>query len=751
MPRVPAVTGQSVMPNAVPAPFQRVQATPADFGAGIGQALERTGGQIAQVGDRLNARAVEISKENDALAAEKAYAAFSDQERVFLNDPERGIYSRRGGNAMGAYEDATKWWDESTRAAVEALENPNQQRLLQGILLRRRDQALDGVSRHVARERQTYIGEATDARVKGLVADAAAAYNDEGKVNGLIEEADGLIRFWGQRQGQAPEKIDLARRAARSTIRQSVIERMAVDNPMAAQRYYEANKGDLDGTTQQAIEKALKGAVGRQRANMAVERVLPKGAALEGGDIRERVWQIEGGEAQNPAPGQTARGGGITDGTWTQYAGRLGLRPDQRGTREGFDAVWTAYQQDAAAAIGRQLSAGEQYAAWFLGIGGAKAFMSAPRNADAQEVYRQAAGAGIADQAFRVNGAMMRPGMTVGEVLDAVQGKVVGGTTEQRGARVQGTYEAARRGLAEMRQRGELDDIEIEIAESRLASEFAQRRQAENDTRIEALKGIRTQVYQSKSLDGLSPQQLAVLDDDPFEKQRLLDWVSRAGRVETDAATYARLKLMDPDEFVQVDLMDPNYRTKLSESDWKEEVKRQAGLKNDPARGGNAAAERAGQRTRNQIVTDALRDFGLDPTPREGTTAARDVAQFNRALDGQVEAWRANNPGKRIAPEDIQKMVDGLLIRGETLTGSMWRPDPNRTAFQLGDLSPEERGRFDIRGFLSDAKDRARVARATGVPIDDLNGIVEELKKEKMPVTPENIAAAYRIARGVRQ
>ena len=743
MPRVPAVTGQSVMPNAVPAPFQRVQATAADFGAQQGQALERAGGQLAQVADRVNARMVEIGRENDALAAEKAYAAFSDQERVFLNDPERGIFSRRGGNAISAYDDAAKWWDESTRAAVEGMANPNQQRLLQGILLRRRDASLDGVARHVARERQTYIGEVTDARVKGLVADAAAAYNDEGKVNGIISEADGAIREWGRRQGQAPELIDLNARAARSSIRHSVIERMAVENPMAAMRYYEANKGDLDGATQQAIEKALKGAVGRQRANMAVSSVMPKPGAIEGGDIRERVWRIEGGEAQNPEPGQTARGGGITDGTWTQYAGRLGLRPDQRGTREGFDAVWTAYQQDAATAIGRQLSAGEQYAAWFLGIGGAKAFMSAPRNADAQEVYRQAAGAGIADQAFRVNGAMMRPGMTVGEVLDAVQGKVVGGTADQRGARVQGTYEAARRGLAEMRQRGELNDDEIEIAESRLASEFAQRRQAEEDTRRQAVQGIRQQVYQSKSLDGLSPQQLAVLDDDPFEKQRLLDWVSRAGRVETDAATYAKLRLMDPDEFEKVDLMDPNYLTKLSESDWKREVDRQAALKNAPDRGA-AAAERAGQRTRVQIVTDALREFGLDPTPREGTTAARDVAQFNRALDGQLEAWKANNPGKRIAPEDIQKMVDGLLIRGETLTGSWWRPDPNRTAFQLADMSPEERGRFDIRGFLSDAKDRARVARVTGVPVDQIDAYANALKAANVPVTPDNLAALWR-------
>ncbi|MCA3247396.1 MAG: hypothetical protein ING29_13065 [Azospirillum sp.] len=745
MPRVPAVTGQSVMPNAVPAPFQRVQATPADFGAGIGQALERTGGQVAQVGDRLKQREIEISRENDALAAEQAYAAFSDQERVFLNDPERGIFSRRGGNAIRAYEDATKWWDESTRAAVEGMANPNQQRLLRGILLRRRDASLDGVARHVARERQTYIGEVTDARVKGLVADAAAAYNDEGKVNGIILEADGALREWGRRMGQAPELIDLNARAARSSIRRSVIERMAIDNPMAAMRYYEANKGDLDGTTQQAIEKALKGAVDRQKGNMAAAAVFPRGAALEGGDIRERVWRIEGGEAQNPEPGQTARGGGITDGTWRQYAGRLGLTDAQRGTREGFNAVWTAYQQDATAAIGRPLTPGEQYAAWFLGIGGAKAFMNAPRNADAQEVYRQAAGAGIADQAFRVNGAMMRPGMTVGEVLDAVQGKVVGGTAEQRGARIDGTLEAARRRLDDMRQRGELTEDQLQIAQTRLRQDFGEQRQAEEDTRREALREIRKKIATSKSLDTLTPNELAVLSDDPMEKERWLDWIARAGRVTTDFPTYNRINNMrGTDEFETLDLTSPEFATKLSPED----LKRFSDMQVAQRRGDNSAAvraERLVEQQRAAIVRERLREAGIDPTPRDtDASGSEKVRRFNDALDASIAGWKASNPNKIITIDDMKRLADSLLIQGELLTGSWWRPDPNRRAFEVFDMSPEERGRFDIRGFLSDAKDRARVARVTGVPVDQIDAYANALKAANVPVTPDNLAALWR-------
>lgn len=743
MPRVPAVQGQSVMPNAAPAPFQRVSATAEDFGAGMGRALERGGQQIANIGERLAARADQIQKEDDALAVEKAYAAFSDRERVFMYDPERGIYARRGGNAMGAYDETSKWWDEAGRETVSGLANPNQQRLMQQMLLRRRDSAMDGVARHVARERQTYMAEATDARMKGITADAAAAYNDEGKVNGLIEEADGMLREWGRRQGQSPQQIDLNTRAARSAIRQSVIERMAVDNPLAAQRYYEANKGDMDGLTQVQVERSLRAGVERQRGNMAVEKVLPKGAPLEGGDIRERVWRAEGGEAQNPAPGQTARGGGITDGTWTQYAGRLGLTQEQRGTRAAFDAVWGAYQADARAAIGRDLTPGEQYAAWFLGIGGAKAFFAAPRDADARTVYGQAAGEGIADQAFRVNGNLMRPGMTVGQVLDAVQGKVQGGTAADREVRMQGTLSKAREGLAAMRERGELNDRELEIAEAGLSREFNQRQAAEAETRRVALNGIRNRIAETKSLDGLTPQQLAFLADEPLEMQKWMDWVARAGRVQTDAATYARLKLMDPDEFLQQDLMDPNFRTKLSESDWKGFVDDQAKMKRAPESAETAAAK-AGQRTRVQVVTDALREVGIDATPKEGTSGATRVAAFNRAFDGALAEWRAANPNKRPTDADYQQIADRLLIRGEIMSGAWWQPDPNKFAFELGDMSPDERRRFGVSGFMSDAKDRARVSRVTGVPVDQLDAYGKALRDAGVPVTPENLAALYR-------
>jgi hypothetical protein len=736
MPRVPVVQGQGVMPQAVANPFLRAQASPSDFGSG--EALARAGQQLASAADRMAQRFEVMQKEDDALKVESAYAAWSDRERAAFSDPERGIYARKGASAMGAYDDARAWWDDNAKRAVEGMETPQQQRLMQQMLLRRRDAALDGVARHVARERQTAMGEAWTARIKGIEQDAAAAYNDDRKIAGLIEEADGGTVFWGQRQGQTREVIDFNRRAVRSQIRATVIGRIAETDPVAAKAYLEKHRDELDGATQATLDRALKAGVTQQTAREAVAAVMPKpGEPVAVGDLRDRIWRVEGGEARNPAPGQTARGGGITDQTWQEYSRRLGLDESTRGTREAFDKVWVAYQQDATARIGRALSPGEQYTAWFLGIEGARAFLSADRGADAREVYGRVAGDRIADQAFAVNGKMMQPGMTVGQVLDQITAKAGSGTAAPSEGTVRGSLQQRQ---AELRQRlvGQPPEV-VERAEAMLQAEFAQRRQAEDDQRNAALRAIREKVYSLKSLDQLSPSELAVLDGEPIERERLEQFVSRRGKTETDPEVYAKLRLMDPDDFVEVDLLAPEYRTRLSENDWKREVDRQATMTQSADRRA-AAAEKSGERNRVQLVSDALREAGIDPTPKESDkkTAAK-VASFNRALDGRIDGWKAENKGKRMTSADMRMMIDELLVNGEVLTGSWWRNDVDRTAFQMATAPAEDRARFDVRAFTSDPVDRARLSRVTGVPVEQLDGAVAALKRLELPVTPETL------------
>jgi hypothetical protein len=155
---------------------------------------------------------------------------------------------------------------------------------------------------------------------------------------------------------------------------------------------------------------------------------------VAGGDMLSRIASVESGgdpNARNPAS-SAAGAFQITDGTWRQYAPRLGLGDADRMNPAAQRRVAEAIQADARGAVGRDLSPGEQYGAHLLGIGGLRAFLGADPNADAQTVYAQAAGPGIAAQAFQRNPGLLEPGMTVGQVMQRIGARVggaPGGTT----------------------------------------------------------------------------------------------------------------------------------------------------------------------------------------------------------------------------------------------------------------------------------------------------------------------------------
>jgi hypothetical protein len=148
-----------------------------------------------------------------------------------------------------------------------------------------------------------------------------------------------------------------------------------------------------------------------------------------GGDPMQRIAAVESGgndAARNPRSSAAGRFQ-IIDSTWRQYAPRLGLTDAQRMDPAAQEQVARAIQADARQAIGRDLSPGEAYGAHFLGVGGLRAFANAPRDADAQQVYAQAAGPQVAAQAFRANPGLLEPGMTVGQVMDALGRRMGGG------------------------------------------------------------------------------------------------------------------------------------------------------------------------------------------------------------------------------------------------------------------------------------------------------------------------------------
>jgi len=433
MARSPTVT-QVEAPSAAGARAdfapQNVRTSPDMFGGMEARALDGLGRQAAGAGQSVANVFLEQAARDKAIA--------DDTEMTNL----RNSFTEKSGELWGRY---------SALAGQEAVDAyPQFQQELAALRDSTVGQASNaGVTRALNRTvggtTAGMLGQAAGAnarnvRVAGATAQDSAATLaiNAGAGAGLNTEQQSIALTNGllavQRKGALLGWDDTTQQAQAAAFRgkfySAAVLALADKDPLAAQALFQANRTGMDAQTQISLDNHLRTPVRNALATNIVGNVtgngmgngsLPNMPGTPGntqGGIGDQVWAAEGGEGKNPT--SSARGGGITDGTWATYAARLGLPASLRGTREGFDKVWSAYQADARQAIGRDLNPREQYTAWLLGVAGAKAFIMAPPGADAKAIYAAASNQNIADQAFRSNGSLLRPGATVAQSLQAI-------------------------------------------------------------------------------------------------------------------------------------------------------------------------------------------------------------------------------------------------------------------------------------------------------------------------------------------
>lgn len=432
-------TVQVAAPGAVGGAFApaRLDVGPEAFGGATARALGDLGQSMQQAGQVVTQQIIQdkmIENETEAVNQSNAY-----------------------------HEEASRAWAEFSnlqgQEAVDAL--PGFQAQLRAL----RDRYVDGATNPaIRRQLNRSIGSAAagmlgqaeqlngrNVRVAGDAAQQAAGNNEinEGvRVRGNPVETSGAllrgilsVEQRGRLLGWDQATLESQRAEYRGRFYSAVIATVADEDPLRAQQIFDANRDNMDAQAQIRIENFLRAPVRTRRAADIVASVTTMPGATsapaapgtpsnrQGGvpnAVRDQVARAEGGTNPDGTPRRNLAGSSasgplqITDSTWRTYAARLGLPDAQRNDRAAQDRVWDAYQADARHEIGRDLTPREQYTAWFLGIAGAKAFIMADPNADAHALYRGVAGPAVADQAFRQNGAILRPGMTVAQALQNV-------------------------------------------------------------------------------------------------------------------------------------------------------------------------------------------------------------------------------------------------------------------------------------------------------------------------------------------
>jgi hypothetical protein len=264
--------------------------------AGKAQTLEARAGfgeQVARLGVSLYARvqAEERDKANQT-ALLKASNALSDWKNQRLYDPNGGALTIRGENAMPLPEQIRDEFDKIAGDLEAGLGNDDQKAAFQ----RMRSQEWQGIDlqvrRHVFGEMQEFRAGELKSHVENSVQAAMQNALDPRMVRVELEKAVTAIRTNGPTLGLGPEMIEAQVRAVTSQTHVGVIgQLLAKENDKAASAYFEATKGQIEGTQLDNVMKALDEGTARSESQKAADEIIRAGGTLT--QQREKARQID--------------------------------------------------------------------------------------------------------------------------------------------------------------------------------------------------------------------------------------------------------------------------------------------------------------------------------------------------------------------------------------------------------------------------------------------------------------------------
>ncbi len=220
-----------------------------------------------------------VRDEQDLAAVHGAYAELQENRRALLDDPEHGLVSRRGINALSDSKGFEENWQKAT-SDIRARLTPTQQRRFDAIALRETDNFLQSVNRHVSRESEVVRRQNLDAALSAAKSDAVgyARRGEIDKVSEPLAMALTALDLEAEREGWSSEQLEAQKRAHATEAYIGALDAMVeTGNVREAQTYLvEAKKSGLVDNALLAksnIEKAVAAAGRRDTARGLADQV----------------------------------------------------------------------------------------------------------------------------------------------------------------------------------------------------------------------------------------------------------------------------------------------------------------------------------------------------------------------------------------------------------------------------------------------------------------------------------------------
>ncbi|MCJ1413661.1 hypothetical protein MMC19_007783, partial [Ptychographa xylographoides] len=194
----------TILPDA----YDRIQATPADFGGQIGQAES---GALDQGVQQIGVAAGQIQALHDKTTADAATNQNMVNGRNLLygdpNDPNsKGFFSLQGADALHANA-ATAQQLETQRAAISATLSPNAALLFDQDSRRYNVMLQDQIGQHTIQQNQVYQRQTAASGIQLRLDDASRNYQNPAVYRTSVDAAKTLQANLDQQQGASPDTI----------------------------------------------------------------------------------------------------------------------------------------------------------------------------------------------------------------------------------------------------------------------------------------------------------------------------------------------------------------------------------------------------------------------------------------------------------------------------------------------------------------------------------------------------------------
>lgn len=686
MPRVPTYDGPQVAPSPLRV-SQDIRAPAGAFGAGTAQAFEQAGQQIGQVASLIDRRAEQHAKEDSELAAFNAYTEASQRTQKLFYEGDNAIYQRRGGQAIGSSNEAATELKRIGEETGTGLTSPYAKMQFDKLWARHQDSEMGAVSRHEAGQRQEYRDQTTAGIIATSQNQAVLRYNDPKEVDSQIGLAELAIR--ANAKGLPPEQVEAQVLKMRSGIQKAVVLRMATDNPLAAQKYYQEHADAFDADDNVSLQRTLAAPVKRANARIEGDKVIAEVTetrAAQPSTIKAAVEAVESGGDGNAISSKDAKGVmQVLDSTGKEVAEKLGIAW-QPELMTGTTTEAKAYQRKIGGAyLDQQL---EKY-------GGNRALALAAYNAGPGAVDDWVNGTNKTGK----NPDLVKLGdpRTNGMTDAAWAAKIPFKETKQYVARVEGKIRAGAQDNIDLTRADALvqerfaDDPEAaDAVTAHIQRQNARRETARRDREQEAWKQGLAHIDAGGSVDNLPPDVLENLpagrakDLEARETARLRGQDKPENPKELDRLM--ALSVTDPEKFLEED---PT-KWDLPRAQVTALIGRKAALMTKEAK---EDAKQQDIRKAISLTSNLLRAAKIDPTPKDDKTKDAEVMNaYTARLMERLDEFKAKE-GRRATDAEVMAMGQDLLLPGRLSID--WGLDKDIKAFQL---KPEDSAAFYVPG-----------------------------------------------------